>query len=136
MQDESAAREAVGRIDKDLDGTLSRQEFEAAYKARHANCKPLKPVEGVRPDARGNATMFSRVFMMRNDKNGDGKVDKSEFRGAEMGFNRLDQNKNGFIEADELGELHQSRMNDPKSMRERLESGDVRKPPKGKAHED
>ena len=76
--------------------------------------------------------MFSRVFMMRNDKNGDGKVDKSEFRGAEMGFNRLDQNKNGFIEIDELGELHQSRMNDPKSMRERLERGDVRKPPQGR----
>ena len=76
--------------------------------------------------------MFARVFMLRNDKNGDGKVDKSEFRGAEMGFNRLDQNKNGFIEADELGELHQSRMNDPKSMRERLQSGDVRKPPQDK----
>jgi Ca2+-binding EF-hand superfamily protein len=68
--------------------------------------------------------------MLRNDRNGDGKVDKSEFVGAEMGFNRLDQNKNGFIEADELGELHQSRMDDPKSMRERLESGDVRQPPK------
>jgi Ca2+-binding EF-hand superfamily protein len=132
MDDESAAGEAVGRIDKDGDGTLSWQEFEAAYKARHANCKPTKPVEGVRPDGRGNVTMFARVFMLRNDKNGDGKVDKSEFRGAEMGFSRLDQNKNGFIEADELGELHQSRMNDPKTMRERLHSGDVRKPPQDK----
>ncbi len=73
--------------------------------------------------------MFARVFMLRNDRNGDGKVDKSEFVGAERGFNRLDQNENGFIEIDELGELHQSRMNDPKTMRERLESGDVRKPP-------
>jgi hypothetical protein len=132
MQDESAAGEAVGRIDKDGDGTLSWQEFEAAYKARHADCKPSTPVEGARPDGRGNATMFARVFMWRNDKNGDGKVDKSEFRGAEMGFNRLDKNANGFIEADELGELHQSRMNDPTSMRERLESGDVRKPPQDK----
>jgi hypothetical protein len=70
--------------------------------------------------------------MLRNDKNGDGKVDKSEFRGAQMGFDRLDKNKNGFIEADELGELHQSRMNDPKTMRERLQSGDVRKPPQDK----
>jgi len=41
MQDESAANEAVGRIDKDGDGTLSWQEFEAAYKARHANCVPV-----------------------------------------------------------------------------------------------
>ena len=50
-------------------------------------------------------------------------------------MNRLDQNKNGFIEIDELGELHQSRMNDPKSMRERLQSGDVRQPPKNTAHQ-
>ena len=49
-----------------------------------------------------------------------------------MGFKRLDKNSNGFIEVDELGELHQSRMNDPKSMRERLQSGDFRKPPQDK----
>ena len=79
--------------------------------------------------------MFSRVFMLRNDKNGDGKVDKSEFRGAEMGFKRLDQNKNGFIEIDELGELHKSRMNDPKSMRERLRRGDIRKRATGKSQQ-
>lgn len=136
MQEESAAAEAVGRIDQDGDGGLSWVEFEAAYKARHANCKPSKPVEGVQPGGRGNATMFSRVFMLRNDKNNDGKVDRSEFVGADMGFNRLDQNKNDFIEIDELGELHQSRMNDPKTMRERLESGDVRKPPQGKGPRD
>jgi hypothetical protein len=76
--------------------------------------------------------MFARIFMLRNDKNGDGKVDNSELVGAETGFQRLHKNSNGFSEADELGELHQSRMNDPKRMRERLESEDVRKPPKGK----
>ena len=127
MQGESAADEAVGRIDKDGNGELSWKEFEAAFKERHANCKPSKPGKGVRPDGRGNATMFARVFMLRNDQDGDGKVDKSEFRGSQIGFDRLDQNKNGFIETDELGELHQSRMNDPKSMRERFESGDIRK---------
>jgi len=136
MQSESAADEAVGRIDKDGNGELSWQEFEAAYKARHAHCKPSKPIEGVQPGGRGNATMFARVFMLRSDQNGDGKVDRSEFRGGETGFNRLDQNKNGFIEVDELGELHESRMNDPKSMRERLQSGDIRKPPKDKAHKE
>lgn len=47
------------------------------------------------------------------------------------GFTRLDKNKNGFIEADELGELHQRRLDDPKSMKQRLESGDVPKPPQG-----
>jgi hypothetical protein len=43
MQDESAAGEAVGRIDKDGNGTLSWQECEAAYKARQ-----LQTVESCR----------------------------------------------------------------------------------------
>lgn len=65
--------------------------------------------------------------MMQSDKNGDGKIDKSEFRGQPMGFDRLDKNKNGFIEEDELGELHQRRMADPQSMKERLQTGDLPK---------
>ena len=32
----------------------------------------------------------------------------------------MDRNRNGFIEADELSELHQRRLNDPKSMSEWL----------------
>ena len=98
IQDESAARDAVGRIDQDTDGSLSWEEFAAAYKARHANGKPSRAVDGSRPDGRGDDNRFAQVFMLRNDQNGDGKVDRSEFRGAETGFNRLDQNKNGFIE--------------------------------------
>jgi hypothetical protein len=90
---------------------------------------PAKLVEAMGPDEKGNGTRFAQVFMLRNVRNGDGKVDKSKFVGAGMGYARLDQNKNGFIEAAELGELHQSRMEDPKSMRDRLESGDVPKPP-------
>ena len=128
MQNLAAAGMAVERIDKDGDSTLCWQEFEEAYKARHADCKPVAPAKGGRPDGRGNVTMFARVFMLRNDRNGDGRVDKSEFVGAEMGFNRLDQNKNGYIEVAELGVLHQSRLNDPKSMRERLEGGDQHNP--------
>ena len=41
-----------------------------------------------------------------------------------------------FSESFEDADLHQSRMNDPKSMRERLQSGDVRQPPKDKAHKE
>ena len=47
-----------------------------------------------------------------------------------------DQNENCFIEVDELGGLHQIRMNDPKSMRGRLLSEDLRKPPKDKRPRD
>lgn len=138
MQDETKAREAVGRLDKSGDGRLSFEELETAYKARHANCK--KPPAAAnssgaanpRPDGRGDGNRFAQVFILRSDQDGDGKISKDEFRGSASGFDRLDKNKNGFIEADELDELHQRRLNDPKSMRERLESGDVPMPPQGK----
>ena len=135
MQDETKAREAVGRLDKNGDGRLSFEELEAAYKARHANCK--KPPAATiaanpRPDGRGDGNRFAQVFILRSDRDGDGKISMDEFRGSASGFDRLDKNKNGFIEADELDELHQQRLNDPKSMRERLESGDVPMPPQGR----
>jgi Ca2+-binding EF-hand superfamily protein len=135
MQDETKAREAVGRLDKSGDGRLSFEELETAYKARHANCKkpPVATIPAnARSDGRGDGNRFAQVFILRSDRDGDGRISKDEFRGSALGFDRLDKNKNGFIEADELGELHQQRLNDPKSMRERLESGDVPTPPQGK----
>jgi len=138
MQDKAKAGEAVGRLDKNGDGKLSWEELETAYKARHANCTKPDPAtiavnaEKARPDGRGDGNRFAQVFILRSDQNGDGKITKEEFRGPAFGFNRLDKNSNGFIEADELGELHQRRLNDPKSMRERLKSGDVPTPPQDK----
>jgi Ca2+-binding EF-hand superfamily protein len=138
MQDKTKAGEAVGRLDKDRNGTLSWQEFETAFKARHANCKQPDPATvaansaRVRPDGRGDGNRFSQVFIMRSDKDDDGRISKSEFRGSALGFDRMDKNKNGFIESDELGELHQKRLADPKSMSERLKSGDIRRPPQDK----
>lgn len=135
MQDETKAREAVGRLDKNGDGRLSFEELETAYKARHANCKKPPPATiaaDAQPDGRGDANRFAQVFILRSDRDGDGRISKDEFRGPASGFDRLDKNKNGFIEADELDELHQRRLNDPMSMRERLESGDVPMPPQGK----
>jgi len=138
MQDNAKASEAVGRLDKSGDGKLSWKELETGYKARHANCKKSDPatIAGnlgkVGPDGRGDGNRFAQVFILRSDQNGDGKISREEFRGPAFGFNRLDKNSNGFIEASELGDLHQRRLNDPKSMRERLNSGDVPKPPKDK----
>lgn len=138
MQEIAKATEVVGRLDKNGDGTLSWEEFETAYKARHANCKKPDPATlgaaggQVGPDGRGDGNRFAQVFMLQNDKNGDGKISREEFRGQASGFSRLDKNGNGFIEADELGDLHERRMSDPKSMRERLQSGDVPKPPQDK----
>jgi len=138
MQDKVKASEAVGRLDKSGDGKLSWEELETGYRARHANCKKPDPAttaanaEKIGPDGLGDGNRFAQVFILRSDQNGDGKISKEEFRGPAFGFNRLDKNSNGFIEANELGDLHQRRLNDPKSMRERLKSGDVPKPPKDK----
>ncbi len=134
MDDEAKASEVVGRLDKSGDNKLSWEELKTAYQARHANCKKTESPSGnadeIHPDGRGDGNRFARVFILRSDRNGDGKIDESEFRGAAAGFQRLDKNKNGFIETDELGELHQRRLNDPKTMRERLRDGDVKQPPR------
>jgi hypothetical protein len=107
MQDMAKARVVVGRLDKNGDEKLSWKELEAAYNARHANCKKPDPatIEAnaaqVRPDGRGDGNRFAQVFILRSDQDGDGKIDRKEFRGPAFGFDRMDKNKNGFIEADE-----------------------------------
>ena len=40
-------------------------------------------------------------FMRREDRNGDGKVTRQEFRGPPEHFDRFDRNKDGVLTADE-----------------------------------
>jgi Ca2+-binding EF-hand superfamily protein len=134
MHGETQAREAVAKIDIGGDGALEWKEFEKAYRIRHANCKKTpnkgKEVGGpvVGPGERGDGSRFAQVFILRSDRDGDGRIARREFRGADAGFERLDKNGNGFIEPGELNELHQKRLADPKTMRQRLQEGDVRRP--------
>jgi hypothetical protein len=101
-------------------------ELSKAYKLRHAKC----PKPTTRPSGgRGNRSLFVKVFMMQNDKNGDGVVDKSEFRGSDDRFDQMDKNSNGKLEAEELTDLHKRRMQDPKSMHQRRKSCDRPGPP-------
>jgi Ca2+-binding EF-hand superfamily protein len=122
MRGEAQAREAVAKIDTSGDGVLAWEEFKKAYRIRHADCKKT-PSEGKEardpitdPERRGDGNRFARVFILRSDQDGDGQIDKKEFRGSDSGFERLDKNGNGFIEPGELNELHQKRLADPKTM--------------------
>jgi len=122
LRSEAEARAAVVRIDTNGNGSLSWAELSKAYRERHAKCP--KPTTRL-ADGRGNRNLFVNVFIMQNDKNGDGAVDKSEFRGSADRFDQMDKNANGKLDDDELAELHNRRMQDTKSMDERLKSGDL-----------
>ncbi len=108
------------------DETLPTPEKEEAKKPLKVTKNP--ELKDERPPG-GDGSMFFTVFVSRNDKNGDGVVEKSEFRGGEARFDQMDKNKNGKLDRSEIDELHRSRMADPLSMRQRIERGETRRPP-------
>jgi Ca2+-binding EF-hand superfamily protein len=76
----------LARGDADKDGKLSAAEFrDLAQKARGA----------VPPGALADR-------LKRMDKNGDGKIERSEFTGLSAVFERLDKNKDGSLTRDEI----------------------------------
>jgi Ca2+-binding EF-hand superfamily protein len=87
-----------------------------------------KEVKDERPRG-GDGSMFFKVFVSRSDQNGDGMIEKSEFRGGGDRFDKMDKNKNGKLDRDEIDELHRTRMADPLSMRQRIAQGETRRPP-------
>lgn len=79
------------RLDANKDGFIAKDEIPGAGEKRKIDPKP----EPAKAAPRGQ-------FLMRLDKDGDGKISKSEFVGREQVFNRLDKNSDGFISKDEL----------------------------------
>lgn len=99
---------------------------DKASKTRNPSTKPL--IKDKRPPG-GDGSMFFRVFVSRNDKNGDGVIQKNEFRGSAARFDQMDKNDNGVLDRAEIDELHRIRMADPLSMRQRIARGETRRPP-------
>ncbi|MFT5468264.1 MAG: Ca2+-binding EF-hand superfamily protein [Verrucomicrobiales bacterium] len=92
--------------------------------------KPAPPTADQRPPG-GNGDMFYQVFVSRSDQNGDGVIEKSEFRGGAARFDQMDENQNGKLDRAEIDKLHRSRMADPLSMRQRVAKGETRRPRAG-----
>jgi hypothetical protein len=113
---------------------VSIPSFAAAEEKEKAPEKPApteataEKVKDERPPG-GDGSMFYRVFVSRSDQNGDGVIEKSEFRGGGGRFDQMDKNKNGKLDRAEIDELHKSRVADPKSMRQRIAEGETRRPP-------
>ncbi len=106
-----AIGERFGAIDKNADGTISKDEFtgpEFLFQRADANGDGVltkDEADKFQPGAApGTGTVAAglgkRILAM--DKNGDGKVSKDEFAGKPEAFDRLDANKDGFVAANEL----------------------------------
>lgn len=100
----------IGRLDKDGDGKLSREEFPEQFRARFdkldANADGFVDADEM-GKARGGGQAGDRRaggMLGRFDKNGDGKVTREEFPQDKLqAFDRFDKNGDGVITADELG---------------------------------
>ena len=89
--------------DSNKDGKLDAAEFRDLVQAMRAGAGA-----GAGAGAAGNLGVFSGDPMARfkaMDKNGDGKVSRDEFPGRPQMFERVDANKDGFLEASEVKAL-------------------------------
>lgn len=96
--------------DKNEDGKISREEFDATMAQRRRPGGEGRPGAegrpGQRPEGRPGMQFSPEAMLERMDANKDGKISKEEApERMREGFNRLDTNTDGFIDAAELKAL-------------------------------
>jgi Ca2+-binding EF-hand superfamily protein len=90
------------KIDANQDGYLTLDEFMAARKRGAA--KPKLPNGQAGGPSKGGAPN-PKMIVQKMDKNGDGKLSKTEFRGPKKKFAKLDADKDGFVTKAELASI-------------------------------
>jgi len=95
------------KLDQNKDDVLDAKEIEQVRKA--AGAAGTKPGAGNKPAAGKQGGQFE-ALLKKADKNADGKVTKEEAGDAPW-FDKVDQNKDGILDADEIEKLQQARAN-------------------------
>ena len=99
------------KLDRNGDGTLDMQELQPLIKHMRnqgqGQGQDRRGRNGNRPDHDRMQQKLQRLMQM--DKNGDGKVDRQEWAGPPQLFDRLDKNRDGVIDKNDLQQLRQPR---------------------------
>lgn len=93
--DELAGRPDLRAWDADRDGRVSTAECEAQ------RSPPSNEGDGD-PPGRPRGRAFDAAQLRRFDRDGDGRVDRTEFPGPERAFDRIDTNQDGYLDAADL----------------------------------
>ena len=94
----------IQKFDKNDDGQVSKEEFpgpDKGFDRMDKNQDGYIDASEAPKGPRAGRKRGSGDFIQDLDKNDDGKVSKDEFPGADEGFDRMDMNQDGYIDASE-----------------------------------